>query len=124
MVRRSDEYRGPIRLTDKQAAEIVREVAVNRLGLPRKELWLDTEASFQRTVTPAQTNGLRRYVVFWQRPETDEEREQRTCLNWPPETSVWGEVDAVSGELKSFIAGGKALARPDPLPRRLDESTD
>ncbi|MCL4176588.1 MAG: hypothetical protein KJ072_02425 [Verrucomicrobia bacterium] len=123
MVRRSEEYCGPIRMTGNQAVARIRDVAINRLGLPRKELWLDTEASFWRTVNPAETNGLRRYVVVWERPETDEERERRMYRRWPRETSVWGEVDAVSGELKSFVAGGAALAMPDPLPPRLDEST-
>jgi len=123
MVRSSEEYRGPVRLTGNQAAARIRDVAVNRLGLPRKELWLDTQPSFWRAVDPAQTNGLRRYVVVWERPETEEERERRIYRGWPRDSSVWGEVDAVSGELKSFIAVGEALIMPDPLPPRLDEST-
>ena len=123
MVRRSEEYCGPIRLTGNQAAARIRDVAVNRLGLPRKELWLDTKPSFWRAVNPAQTNGLRRYVVVWERPETEQEREWRMYRGWPRDTSVWGEVDAVSGELKSVIAGGEALIMPDPLPPRPDEST-
>lgn len=120
MVRCSDEYRGPVRLTGNQAAARIRDVAVNRLGLPRKELWLDNQPSFWRAVNPAQTNGLRRYVVVWERPETEEERERRMYRGWPRDSSVWGEVDAVSGELKSFVAGGEALAMPDPVAWRSD----
>jgi hypothetical protein len=124
MVRRSEEYCGAIRLTANQAAARIRDVALNRLGLPKKELWLDTEPSFWRAVNPAQTNGLRRYVVVWERPETEEERERRLYRSWPRDTSVWGEVDAVSGELKSFIAGGEALALPDPVAQRTDGLPD
>jgi hypothetical protein len=76
-----------------------------------------------RTVNPAQTNSLRRYVVVWERPETEEERERRIYRSWPRETSVWDEVDAVSGELKSFVAGGAALTMPDPPLPQLDTST-
>jgi hypothetical protein len=120
MVRRSEEYCGPIRLTGNQAAARIRDVAVNRLGLPRKGLWLDSKPAFWRAVDPAQTNGLRRYVVVWERPETEEERERRMYRGWPRDASVWGEVDAVSGELKSCVAGGEALAMPDPVAWRSD----
>jgi hypothetical protein len=124
MVRHSEEYRGPIRVSPEQAVARVLDVAMHRLGLPRKALWLDTEPEFLRTVNPTQTNGLRRYVIHWQRPETDEERERRMYFRWPRDASVWGEVDAVSGELKSFVAGGAALTMPDPVTRLPHELPD
>jgi hypothetical protein len=45
-------------------------------------------------------------------------------FRWPRDASVWGEVDAVSGELKSFVAGGAALTMPDPVTRLPHELPD
>jgi hypothetical protein len=90
-------------------------VAVNKLGLPWKALGLDTDPVFRRSVDATSTNGLRRYVIYWQHPETESERKEREYYRLPRGGSVWGEVDAVSGELKSFTAGGKALIMPDPV---------
>ena len=69
---------------------------------------------FQRTVNADSTNGVRRYVMWWKRPETEEDRDKRMRLGLHPDTSVWGEVDAVSGELKEFSVHCETLERPDP----------
>jgi hypothetical protein len=109
LFRQSEEYVGPTRVTAQQAVAKVRNVAVNRLGLPRTALGLDNEPEFHRSVDPTATNGLRRYIIHWNQPETEQEREERERYYRPPDTTVWGEVDAVSGELKCFVEGGKAL---------------
>jgi hypothetical protein len=124
LFRQSEEYVGPTRVSAQQAVARVRDVAMNKLGLPRKPLGLDTEPEFRRSVDPTSTNGLRRYIIHWNQPETEQEREERNRYRpMPPDTTVWGEVDAVSGELKCFVAGGKALAMPDPVLKD-EESTE
>jgi hypothetical protein len=114
LFRQSQEYRGPVRVGADEAVAMVLDVALRRLGLPEKPLWLDTVPVFQRTVNADSTNGLRRYIMWWKRPETKEDWDKRMRLGLHPDTSVWGEVDAVSGELKEFSVHCTALERPDP----------
>jgi hypothetical protein len=83
-------------------------------GCPRNHCGWDTVPVFQRTVNADSTNGVRRYVMWWKRPETEEDRDKRMRLGLHPDTSVWGEVDAVSGELKEFSVHCETLERPDP----------
>jgi len=99
-LRETEEYRGPSRFTREQVVEKVRRMVVDRLGLPEKPLFLDTQPSFYYAPGEGVTNGLRRYVFAWQRPETPEEEAERLSRRIEAETSVLAEVDAVSGVIK------------------------
>jgi len=123
LTRTSAEYRSVARLSPEEAVAKVL-AAARRLNLPRRTLWLDTPPIVQLTFLPGATNGLKRYLVHWEMPETTEERRQRwerilgphAGMNPAPLVSVRGEVDAVSGELKAFHQFQQSLPifSPDP----------
>jgi len=113
-LRETEEYRGPTRLTREQVVDKVRRLVVDRLGLPEKPLFLDTQPSFYYAPGEGATNGLRRYVFAWQRPETREQEAERHSQRMAQEISVLAEVDAVSGVIKALSLMHPSLDRPDP----------
>jgi hypothetical protein len=114
-VRESEEFRGPIRVSQQEAVAKVRCILLEGLGLPPKPLFIDTDPIHVRTPNPKATEGVRRYVFRWQRPETPEERAERIARGFVPEISVAAEVDAVSGALKSISFRHRFFERPDPV---------
>jgi hypothetical protein len=112
--RESEEYLGAIKLSKRDVTKIARKVLVEKLGLPVKPLYLDTEPVFHLVPNHTATKGARRYYFSWQPPETDDERVQRGAWGVNPELSVSVEVDAVSGEIKVLRFWHQSLERPDP----------
>ena len=89
-------------------------VLLGRLGLDEKSLFLNGEPVFSLKPNTSTTNGIRRYVLQWQRPETEEQRKERTRNQILADASVSAEVDAVSGEIKTLNFFHHSLERPDP----------
>lgn len=124
MFRASAEYQDPVRIEEKAAIALVRRVALHGFRLPVKEFGLDAASGGTLTFHPGVTNGLRRYVITWFMPSTEEEREWLRANRQPYEVSVHGEVDAVSGALKSFGFSPNVLDLPDPIdPANMRSST-
>lgn len=126
-VRLSKEYLEPIRLTEEHAIQKVRRLLIGRLGLDEKALFLDTDPVFSLKPNTSATNGIRRYVFQWQRPESEEQRQERTRKKILPEASISAEVDAVSGDVKALNFFHRSLERPDPkidIPIHRDTDTD
>jgi hypothetical protein len=113
-LRDTEEYRGPTRFTQEQVVEKVRRLVVDRLGLPEKPLFLNTQPVFYYTAVGTATNTLRRYVFAWKRPETPEQEAERLSRQIIPEISVLAEVDAVSGVIKALSLMHPSLDQPDP----------
>jgi hypothetical protein len=112
-VRQSKEYLEPIHFSEQQVADKVRRVLLDRLQLDEKTLFLDTDPVFGMKPNVSTTNSIRRYVVEWQRPATPE-RDQGQRGKRRAEISISSEVDAVSGDIKTFNFFHKSLERPDP----------
>lgn len=112
--RQSQEYLGPTRLSKRDVAEISRRLLVDKLGLPLKSLFLETEPVFHLVPNSTASKGVRRYYFSWQRPETAEDRAQRELWGLKPELSVSAEVDAVSGQIKALRFWHQSLEKPDP----------
>lgn len=113
-VRKTPEYFGPIKFSKDEVAEKVRKLLLGQLGLPAESLFLNTDPVFQLTVNLAATKGVRRYYFGRQRPEINEERNERESMRLPPELSVTAEVDAVSGEIEALLFWHESLNGPDP----------
>lgn len=101
-------------MSSRDAVEKVRQVLVERLGFNKKAMFLDTDPVFSMEPNPSATNGLRRYVFQWQRPETAQQREERVAKRVLPYIAVSAEVDAVSGDIKTMNFFDRSLERPDP----------
>jgi len=112
--RESEEYVCAIKLSKRDVAEIARKLLVEKLGLPAKPLYLDTDPVFHLVPNRTATKGARRYYFSWQPPETDDERVQRGAWGVNPDLSVSVEVDAVSGEIKVLRFWHQSFERPDP----------
>lgn len=126
-VRQSAEYRGAITLTKQDATERIHRLLVDRLGLSAKTLYLDTEPVFTLTPNTRVTEGVRRFVFHWQRPEAEKDRAEREAKRIIPEISVSVEVDAVSGDIKAINFFHKSFQRPDPtidIPTSTEVSTE
>lgn len=113
-VKESPEYRDPTRYSKEQAVQKVRQILLENLGLPEKELYLDTQPVFDLIVNPGATNGVRRYAFHWQRPDVPADRENRIRENIPSRISVSAEVDAVSGAIKALNFLHESFERADP----------
>lgn len=113
-VRASEEYRSPVRFSNKDVVEKLLHILVDRLRLPAHELFLDTAPVFVRATDPEAPEGVRRYVLQWQRPETESERAGREANRIIPEVSVAVEIDAVSGVIKAINFLHESFERPDP----------
>ena len=108
------DYEGPVRWTREQAVEKVRRLVLDKFALPEKPLYLDVSPTFRYAPEPGATNGFNRYVFYWQKPETEQERNERIDRRILPELSVWAEVDAASGAIKLLSLMHPSLYRPDP----------
>jgi hypothetical protein len=116
--RRSPEYTEPVTLGSEAAVAKVSRIALRRLGLPRQPLGLDAAPDVELTMTAGSTNGLRRYLISWKLPETEEEREARTWRGSDLESALSAEIDAVTGMLKRFYVKPSVLECPDPSESR------
>jgi hypothetical protein len=110
----TEENRDPIRVSPTEAVEKVRRVVVDRFGLSGKPLYLDTNPTFTHAPRSGAASGVRRYVFYWAKPETPDERDERIDRRILPDVSVYAEVDAVSGVIKMLSLMHPSLYRPDP----------
>lgn len=113
--RRSPEYTDPVTISPEAAVAKVSRIVLRRLGLPRHPLGLDAAPDVELTMTAGSTNGLRRYLISWKLPETEEERQNRTWRRSAPESALSAEIDAVTGMLKRFYIRPSVLECPDPV---------
>src|SRR5213082_837380 len=113
-VRDATQYYGPIRLTREKAVEQVRRLVLDKLALPEKPLYLDSSPTFLYAPESGATNGFSRYVFYWQKPETEQERNERIDRRMLLDITVWAEVDAGSGVIDWLSFMHPSLERPDP----------
>jgi hypothetical protein len=113
-VRQSAEYKDPARFSQEEVVDRVRRLLIEGLGLSASELFLDTKPVFAMKPNPEAKDGVRRYGFSWQRPESDQEIQEREAKRIMAPASVAVEVDAVSGEIKSISFFHTSFQRPDP----------
>lgn len=101
-------------VSQEEAVEKVRRFFLDKLGLPERPLFLDTPPVMYYRADPEAKKGARRYYFAWERPETEEQERRRRDRRIPPEISVTGEVDAVTGAIKGLGLVHDSLDRPDP----------
>ena len=122
--RSSAEYTNPVSVNREEAAAKVLRVAVQRLGLPRLKLGLDASPHVESTMAEGSPRGLRRYLVSWDRPETEDERNARILRRLPRESALSAEVDAVTGTFKQIYIRPSLLECPDPVVLRATAVTN
>jgi hypothetical protein len=113
-VRQSPEWNDPMQFSKEQVSEKIKRVAIDKLGFPEKELFLDTEPFFTLSPKADMTNSVRRFVFHWHKPETEEERRRGQKTDPYADISLSAEIDAVSGNIKALNCLGKWFERADP----------
>lgn len=95
----SQEYLGEAKVTEKQAAERVGSILVNRMHLDSRGFKFGVEAQFTHEPNPNAARGMRRFVFEWPPAWATEAMKPRDVTP----ASIIAEVDAVSGDVKSLL---------------------